>query len=549
MREVRVGDFVLHLTDKNALVGLSVVAGPLDTEFVGVTGTEWEGRSCDRIALRDFQKFDPPLRREWFFGDLEIGERLRTLAGARPPGHALFFHGNLNLNQGLHLTEAPPPLLAALDKAYLNHTGVNMPGLPTAFRDVAVGDEDEVEEEDVGEREPQTTLGAPRRAWVYSPGRQAVHWDEFYQDGIMALGWDEVGDFKRLETIQAFRQALEADRSSEKDQGQNARMCFDFAHTMRTGDIVYVKRGRDIFVGRGIVQGEYRHDPSRQRYMNVREVQWTTRGEWQSPEKLPVKTLTEWTNFPALLEKVESLITERSSESADLLSRQQPIAERQLYSIDEALSGLFMPKDAFARLIETWQAKKNLILQGAPGVGKTFVARRLAYTLMGYKDPTRVRTVQFHQSYGYEDFVQGYRPRDKGFSLRDGVFLNFCAKALVDPSERYVFIIDEINRGNLSKILGELMLLIEADKRSSEWAVKLAYAENAEERFHVPSNVLAIIALVVGSPPQEQPFATAIAQNGGISDYQPLRWTMRSSGLAGYCGIWDAHHQHIGANS
>lgn len=133
--------------------------------------------------------------------------------------------------------------------------------------------------------------------------------------------------------------------------------------------------------------------------------------------------------------------------------------------------------------------EENLIIQGAPGVGKSFLARQFAYALMGYKDPTRLRTVQFHQSYGYEDFVQGYRPTGTGFALRDGVFLTFCKRALNDPNERYVFIIDEINRGNLSKILGELMLLIEADKRHSDWGVKLAYAERAEERFYVPENV------------------------------------------------------------
>jgi 5-methylcytosine-specific restriction protein B len=316
-----------------------------------------------------------------------------------------------------------------------------------------------------------------------------VHWDEFYQDGIMALGWDGIGDFRRLKTVQAFREALEDDLGSDKDQGQNARMCFDFAHTMQPGDIVYAKRGRSIFVGRGIVEGDYQHDPSRQNYKNVRQVRWTARGEWTSPEKLPIKTLTDWTNFPALLKKIEGLVTEISSGVADLLPPQKPAAERQSYSIDDALAGLFMSRDTFARLVQTWEAKKNLILQGAPGVGKSFVARRLAYALMDYKDPTRVRTVQFHQSYGYEDFVQGYRPSDKGFSLREGVFVNFCARALEDPGEHYVFIIDEINRGNLAKILGELMLLIESDKRSPDWAVKLAYAERAEERFYVPSNV------------------------------------------------------------
>jgi MoxR-like ATPase len=148
-----------------------------------------------------------------------------------------------------------------------------------------------------------------------------------------------------------------------------------------------------------------------------------------------------------------------------------------------------MEEDAFRRALAIWRQKKNLILQGAPGVGKSFIARRLAYALMGYRDPSRVRTVQFHQSYSYEDFVQGYRPSRDGLILQQGVFLEFCEKALADPNEIYVFTIDEINRGNLSKILGELMLLIEPDKRSSEWATKLAYAPAAEERFYVPPNV------------------------------------------------------------
>jgi 5-methylcytosine-specific restriction endonuclease McrBC GTP-binding regulatory subunit McrB len=98
--------------------------------------------------------------------------------------------------------------------------------------------------------------------------------------------------------------------------------------------------------------------------------------------------------------------------------------------------------------------------------------------------------VQFHQSYSYEDFVQGYRPDGRGgFQLRQGVFLDFCGRAQADPDNLYAFIIDEINRGNLSKIFGELMLLIEPDKRSPEWATKLAYAPNLEEKFFVPPNL------------------------------------------------------------
>jgi 5-methylcytosine-specific restriction endonuclease McrBC GTP-binding regulatory subunit McrB len=142
------------------------------------------------------------------------------------------------------------------------------------------------------------------------------------------------------------------------------------------------------------------------------------------------------------------------------------------------------------RILTIWAGKKNLILQGAPGVGKSFVAKRLAYLLLEQKDSGRIETVQFHQSYSYEDFVQGYRPDGKGgFTLRDGVFHRFCEKARLSPSRKHVFIIDEINRGNLSKILGELMLLVECDRRGPAWATSLTYSQPDEARFFVPENV------------------------------------------------------------
>jgi hypothetical protein len=160
------------------------------------------------------------------------------------------------------------------------------------------------------------------------------------------------------------------------------------------------------------------------------------------------------------------------------------------YGMDDALSELFLPQTSLERLLAIWDGKKNLILQGAPGVGKSFVAKRLAYLLLEAKDSRRVETIQFHQSYSYEDFVQGYRPDGKGgFTLRDGVFHRFCEKASLSPSHPHVLIIDEINRGNLSKILGELMLLIEHDKRGPGWATTLTYSQPGEPRFFVPENL------------------------------------------------------------
>jgi len=163
-------------------------------------------------------------------------------------------------------------------------------------------------------------------------------------------------------------------------------------------------------------------------------------------------------------------------------------------TVSEVTEDLFYPSDTFRSWLDRLRQKKNLILQGPPGVGKTFVSKRLAYALMEEKAEDRVQMVQLHQSYTYEDFIRGYRPEpDGGFRLRDGVFFRFCERAKDNPNRDYVFIIDEINRGNLSKIFGELMMLIEPDKRGPQHAVPLAYQRDGEDpfghRFYVPENV------------------------------------------------------------
>ena len=163
------------------------------------------------------------------------------------------------------------------------------------------------------------------------------------------------------------------------------------------------------------------------------------------------------------------------------------------YSIADALAGTFLPPDEVRGMLAALARKKNLILQGPPGVGKTFLARRLAYARVGAADPARVAGVQFHQSYAYEDFVQGYRPAEGGgFARRDGVFFEFCRRAADDPRNDYVFLIDEINRGNLGKVFGELFVLLEADKRGEDHAIPLAYARHAGETFFVPRNLYLI---------------------------------------------------------
>lgn len=158
--------------------------------------------------------------------------------------------------------------------------------------------------------------------------------------------------------------------------------------------------------------------------------------------------------------------------------------ENKAYTRDDFLNDVFMDLDEYKRLVGLLEMKYNVILQGAPGVGKTYAAKRLAYSIMGEEDESRIKFVQFHQSYSYEDFIQGYRPLKNGFKLVNGAFYKFCKEAEEDNERPYFFIIDEINRGNLSKILGELMMLIEKDHRGER--LNLLYSN---EEFCVPKNI------------------------------------------------------------
>ena len=195
-----------------------------------------------------------------------------------------------------------------------------------------------------------------------------------------------------------------------------------------------------------------------------------------------MKTLTDITSYTDYVAKLNALF--ESDETDDVEGDE---VSYPAYSKEKFLDEVYMDEASYNTLVGLVLNKKNVILQGAPGVGKTFAAKRLAYSIMKVKDPNRVMMVQFHQSYSYEDFIMGFRPSEKGFELKHGAFYNFCKNAEIDSENEYFFIIDEINRGNLSKIFGELFMLIESDKRGVE--LQLLYSD---EKFSVPDNVYII---------------------------------------------------------
>ena len=462
--------------------------------------------------------------------------------------------------------------------------------------------------------------------WLYAPGEQASQWQRCLDDSIMCLGWDELGDFRQYESQEEVMKALQEHEGNESSQKNSVLAVWDFLHSIKDGDIIFVKKGRRKIIGKGIVEGDYEYDENVESFHNIRKVKWIEVGEWDAPKSLPTKTLTNISKYDKLLLEIESNFTnnegednaipsdinfwwlvanpttwkfsdikagdtqeytiknekgnyrikrinfeqakegdivigyqsnpdkkivallsvDRASNGTDIIFRkiidlQAPVSwfdfkdlpalenmeflqnpngtffkltkeefetvfelikqnpfnyDTSLYSLykskkysdQDFLNEVFLSADELEKLKSLLKHKKNLILQGAPGVGKTFAAKRLAYVMMGRKDDSRVEQVQFHQNFSYEDFIMGYKPtEDGGFKLENGKFFEFCKKAEADPERDYFFIIDEINRGNLSKIFGELLMLIEKGYRNKP--IQLAYNK---EKFHVPSNLYII---------------------------------------------------------
>ena len=318
--------------------------------------------------------------------------------------------------------------------------------------------------------------------WLYSPGENAHIWGECLEKGIMAIGWDEIGDLNQYASKTEMKQAMKEHIDPSKPYTMAAHATWQFAKEIKPGDIVFAKKGRATVIGRGIVQSGYAFDDSRADNKNVRKVNWTHKGEWPHPGQAAMKTLTDITQYTDYVAELCAMFESDVEEDVE-----EHVTELKPYTAEKFLEEVYMDEESYRTLVELVKSKKNVILQGAPGVGKTFAAKRLAYSMMGAKDPSRVMMIQFHQSYSYEDFIMGFRPTEKGFELKRGAFYNFCKQAEIDSDNDYFFIIDEINRGNLSKIFGELFMLIEADKRGID--LQLLYSD---ERFSIPANVYII---------------------------------------------------------
>lgn len=322
--------------------------------------------------------------------------------------------------------------------------------------------------------------------WLYSPGDGAYKWEEFYSQGVMGIGWGPIGDLNRYASKEDMKAAMKEEIDPSKSYKNAAHATWQFANEIKPGDIVFVKKGTHLLVGKGVVMSDYYYDPSNDAdYANLRKVNWTDNGTWDHPGQAVMKTLTDITSYTDYVAQLLALFDKEANED----DFEEPEVVYPTYDENRFLSEVYMSRASYNTLVGLVRNKKNVILQGAPGVGKTYTAKRLAYSMMGVKDQNRVMMVQFHQSYTYEDFIEGFRPSGSGlnFEIKKGSFYNFCKKAADDIDNEYFFIIDEINRGNLSKIFGELFMLIESDKRGN--SLQLLYSD---EKFYVPKNVYII---------------------------------------------------------
>ena len=432
-----------------------------------------------------------------------------------------------------------------------------------------------------------------RKYWLYAPGENANKWDEFYTKGIMCISWDELGDLRKLGDKDQIVKAIQKVYNTESASFNNALANLEFRDIIQIGDIIIPKKGRQEYLGYGIVGSEYYFDDKEDDYKSRRKVTWVKRGVWTAPNAdIVLKTLTDITKYPDYVEALRKLIgIEMEEQRSSTLNKMNPI--NQILYGPPGTGKTFKLKDNYFPMYTTketslsaeqhfknvvsecswwqvvalallelgasskvadimsnrwvkrkseisdskniraimWSSLQSHTIQNSETVG---VKQRQSPYIFNKKDdsnwgiienevreqipelyemlesvnnfnPSSDKEIQryvfttFHQSYSYEDFIEGIKPimvdgnsdndGNVVYQIEDGVFKQLCKKADIDPDNRYAIFIDEINRGNVSAIFGELITLIEQDKRKGAANAMSALLPYSKKQFSVPQNV------------------------------------------------------------
>lgn len=293
------------------------------------------------------------------------------------------------------------------------------------------------------------------KIWVIAAGNNGDLWDDFVTNNRISIGWDK-GDL------------------TNKDP--SSKNLSDFKNA-KIGDFVFSRKGAQKFIGFGRIDSEYKYEESKEDHKNTRSVTWLE--IWTEQ---PKKTNASYNEKQAFIE-----IKDKNKETDEI----KDVISKYMFELNSK------EKECLEKL----QKSRQIILTGAPGTGKSYAAREIANRLTGNK-AENIDFVQFHPSMDYTDFVEGLRPikDDKGqigFERRDGIFKAFCKKAL-ENQENFVFIIDEINRGDISKIFGELFFAIDPSYRGEKGKITTQYQNLVESDdlyaggFYIPENVYII---------------------------------------------------------
>ena len=315
--------------------------------------------------------------------------------------------------------------------------------------------------------------------WYVRGGRNGEKEQDAIKQGKIFIGWHKAGDLSKFNNSNEISDHLiELGILSSKRHPTSINY---FVNTIKSGDLVIMPFKKTDTVAIGKVSGDYSYDPDEDgHFPNSRPVKWIKKIIQLPPQiKLPLFAVSQ-VKQKKVLDFVHGVVGPDNKQKDD-------------YFIENLTTDCFLDRSKLEKILDRLQTKKNLILQGPPGTGKTWLAKRLAFALIGRKDNSKVKALQFHPNLSYEDFVRGWRPAGDGkLELVDGPFLQIAEVARKDPTEKHVIVIEEINRGNPAQILGELLTLLEADKRNADEALELCYSNKDGERFFIPENLYVI---------------------------------------------------------